>query len=157
MTTLYIPRRCQLRNMLITLQLNIIIILICSLLHLVLTCMSLIIDFVLIWWSYTYFECNSRSKRALQIIQFREILWIDNIVLCWWFYITGKMHLRIQVASWCSISFWIEKSINNFWTMSRRLIKTRKYLTYLLIDRLIRLVLTLHVSTATTKKPFSAM
>jgi len=37
------------------------------------------------------------------------------------------------------------------------LVKTRKYLTYPLIDRLIRLALTLHVSTATIVRSFSTI
>ena len=47
--------------------------------------------------------------------------------------------------------------ISSLSKLCRKLVETRKSQIYFLINRLIRLVLTLHVSVATTERAFSAM
>ncbi|KAH9779330.1 TTF-type domain-containing protein [Citrus sinensis] len=49
------------------------------------------------------------------------------------------------------------QNITSLAKLCQRLVETRKSQIYLLLNRLIRLVLTLHVSTATTERAFSAM
>ncbi|KAJ8774419.1 hypothetical protein K2173_016865 [Erythroxylum novogranatense] len=70
-----------------------------------------------------------------------------------------KLHLRIQAPHYeldvphhCEL-----KQLSTISELCQGLVKTRKSLTYPLIDRLIRLVLTLPVSTATSERSFSAM
>ena len=70
-----------------------------------------------------------------------------------------KLHLRIQAQHYeLDVPFHSElKDLSTISELCQGLVKTRKDLTYPLIDRLIRLVLTLPVSTATTERSFSAM
>ena len=49
------------------------------------------------------------------------------------------------------------QNITSLYELCRRLFEIRKSHIYFLLDRLIRLVLTLHVSTVTTKRTFSAI
>ncbi|XP_047340898.1 zinc finger MYM-type protein 1-like [Impatiens glandulifera] len=68
-------------------------------------------------------------------------------------------HLRTQLAHY-EFDMPVNERFQNLSTISelcRRLVETNKSKTYNLIDRLIRLVLTLPVSTATTDRAFSAM
>ncbi|XP_071724717.1 uncharacterized protein [Rutidosis leptorrhynchoides] len=70
-----------------------------------------------------------------------------------------KIHLKIQAQHY-ELDVPEHPEFRNLVTISELcqvLTKTRKSLTYPLIDRLIRLILTLPVSTATNKRSFSAM
>nr|XP_027082388.1 zinc finger MYM-type protein 1-like [Coffea arabica] len=70
-----------------------------------------------------------------------------------------KLHLRTQLELF-QIEFSCNSQLQNLSSLQELcqvLAKTRKSMCYTLIDRLIRLILTLPVSTATTERAFSAM
>ncbi|KAK4564437.1 hypothetical protein RGQ29_006478 [Quercus rubra] len=70
--------------------------------------------------------------------------------------LTMEHHFRIGIFT-VAIDFQLQELKSRFCELTTELVILRKSKIYFLIDRLIRLVLTLPVSTATTERAFSAM
>jgi len=74
-------------------------------------------------------------------------------------FLTKKIHLRLQLQHYeLDVPNHPKlKSMSSIADLCKGLVKTGKSIIYPLVDRLIRLILTLPVSTATTERAFSAI